>query len=307
VTDERKWGRMLATVGEDMEVWEVEIASLREQDVNPQVMKPREFDRLTENIRTRGELESLPYCYLPRDGDGPMEVVSGHHRSRGARAAGKDRIVVLVDRKPMTRSELAAKQIAHNELHGNPDLAILRELLTVVTDADDLLATGLPEELLPTPAAEPTTLSIPHADFDWRTVTFTFLPHQLAAFKEVIDAIEGSTDLVGVAPIECYEDFARALASFSRIKEIRAIGTGVYELTKVARREVLAIEEAEADHADVDAWVPLSDALGSPRIPAAVSDVVKRAVAKAREAGEIGERNAWQLLEWWAADYLGGS
>lgn len=71
-------------VGDDLYVEFVEIASLKEQDVNAQVVQPRHMERLTENIRYRGALEQMPYCY--RDPDGTTtEIVSGHHRTRAAR------------------------------------------------------------------------------------------------------------------------------------------------------------------------------------------------------------------------------
>jgi hypothetical protein len=295
----------IADLGDGLEVWMVAGTSLREQTINPQIMRPRDFDRLVENIRARGGLESLPYCYLPADEpDAVIEIVSGHHRCRAAHAAGLERFPVIVDRHSMTRSELAAKQIAHNHLVGSPDSAVLRELLQAITDADDLLATGLPEEMLPIPApSDPVPLAHPTASFDFRTVTLTFLPHQLANFKEVADVLEAS-DMVGVAHVDCYQEFARAMASYSRLKEIRAVGTTIHVLTTLARQEIAELEEnGDGD----DAWVPIERALETHRIPQAAAAVVKQAIVKARERGDVTDRNAWQLLEWWAANYLAES
>jgi len=46
-------------VGDDLYVMVLPIAAVKEADVNAQVMQPREFERLTSNIRSRGQVESL--------------------------------------------------------------------------------------------------------------------------------------------------------------------------------------------------------------------------------------------------------
>ena len=62
-------------IGDDLFIRIVEISSLKEQDVNAQVMQPRHFERLTENIRQRGQVESLPYCHRPND-EGQISIIS---------------------------------------------------------------------------------------------------------------------------------------------------------------------------------------------------------------------------------------
>ncbi|MEV0755287.1 ParB/Srx family N-terminal domain-containing protein [Streptosporangium sp. NPDC050280] len=235
-------------IGDDLWVMQVEIASLREQDINAQVMQPRHFERLTENIRNRGALESLPYCHQP-GGEGPIEIISGHHRCRAARAAGHSHVWALVDTRRMRRSEIIAKQIAHNELHGDPDRDILAHLVALIDNVDDLLATGLPEDALPTVAPDDTKLSIPHGEFDWRVATLMFLPHQMTDFKDAIKILDNATDLLGVANTEQFDEFSAAVYEFGRCRDIRNFTTMVALLTDLARREV---EQARAESAAAD-------------------------------------------------------
>lgn len=49
-----------------------------------------------------------------------------------------------------------------------------------------------------------------------------------------------SQDLVAVPRVELFETFAKALAAYSRIKDIRSAGTAVALLTKPALREIAA-------------------------------------------------------------------
>ncbi|QNT94923.1 hypothetical protein HEP81_04651 [Streptomyces griseofuscus] len=246
--------RDVMQIGEDLFIRWVDVASLREQDINAQVMQPRHFERLTGNIRKRGMVESLPYCHQP-GGTGPIEVISGHHRSRAARAAGLQQIPAIIDTRTMRRSEVIAKQIAHNELHGDPDKDVLAQLVSMIDNVDDLIATGLDENQLPTVEPDDTKLAIPHGEFDWRSATLMFLPHQMEDFKDAITAIANGTDLVGAAPVEMFEDFAAAVYAFGRCKDVRNFTTMIALLTDIARREVeqAAKEAEEAAKADTTA------------------------------------------------------
>ncbi len=233
-------------IGPDLYITFVEIAALKEQDVNAQVMQPKDFERLVENIRGRGQVESLPYTHQP-GGDGPVEIISGHHRARAARAAGQTTIPVILDTRPMRRSEVVAKQIAHNQLHGNPDDAILRQLVEMIDNVDDLLTTGLPEDYLPVYGDDDTNLALPHVEFIWKMVTLTFLPRQMDEFKEALDVIDAHSEIVGVADVELFERFAKAVHQYGRLKNIRNLGAVVALLTDIAVREVEAAAQAEED------------------------------------------------------------
>ena len=92
----------LAELGHNLELWRVHIDELHEQEKNARVMDPRTFDRLTANISKGGRLEQLPFCALRA---GEIEVVSGHHRIRAARAAELMEVFVLVDTSGLSSME----------------------------------------------------------------------------------------------------------------------------------------------------------------------------------------------------------
>lgn len=275
----------------------IAINEIREQDINAQVLQPREFERLVENIRERGTLESLPYCVVV---DGVVEVVSGHHRVRAARDAGKKTMWVLVDTLPMTRSQIRAKQIAHNALVGQSNEEILRKMVAEITEVEDLLATGLPDDMLPLPDLPPSpVLSTPHADFEWRTVAITFLPHQFDSFREVVAHLDGQQEMVGVAPVECFDGFASYLAQFARFRNIRSVGTTVAVLTRIAQ-DIVAMGEPQSED-----WVKLESVLYGDAMPAAAGAVLREALAKrAKREGFDEETPLWRVLEVWAAEEM---
>jgi hypothetical protein len=236
-------------IGPELFIRWVRVAELKEQDVNAQTMQPVMFDRLTENIRIRGQVESLPYCHQP-NGEGPISIISGHHRTRAARAAGLVWIPVIVDTRVMRRSEVVAKQIAHNELNGTPDSDVLAQMIAMIDNVDDLLMTGLDKTKLPTVEPDDTNLQLPHADFDWRMVTLTFLPEQLDDFTQAVRTIESQAVLVGVAPISLFKPFAQAMMDYGRMADIKSMATVVSVLTDIARREIDAAAAAAENPAE---------------------------------------------------------
>jgi hypothetical protein len=229
-------------IADDLWIEWIDLNALREQDINAQQMQPRQMDRLTENIRLRGQVESLPYCCQETDG-GPIAIISGHHRARAARAAGLTRIPVIIDRQPMTKSRITAKQIAHNELVGESDRDILAQMVASLESVDDMLLSGLDENWLPTPGDDGTELLIPHAEFDWRLATLLFLPGQLDRLNELADLCSGS-DLVGVAQAGQFDDFSKAMVAFARVRNVKNLAVVVDVLTQIALREVDQIKAA---------------------------------------------------------------
>ncbi|RLC43118.1 MAG: chromosome partitioning protein ParB, partial [Candidatus Coatesbacteria bacterium] len=113
----------LLEIHKDIWIARAKINELREQDINPNTMPKTMFDQLTINIKKRGTLESLPFC---AEVNGKYEIISGHHRIRAARAAGMDEVYILLDTSGLSRDEIIAKQLAHNNINGtvDPDLTL---------------------------------------------------------------------------------------------------------------------------------------------------------------------------------------
>ena len=287
-------------IGPNMELRMVKITDLREQDVNARVMQPREMERLVENIKDRGVPESVPYCV---ETDKGVEIVSGHHRVRGSRQAGLGSMVVMVDTSELSLSQIRSKQIAHNTIAGIDDETILRKMIEQITDVDDLLATGLPDDMLPLPKMDGNpALGTPHADFEWRTCSITFLPHQLEDFRQVVANLDGAIDHLGVAPVECFDDFATYLAAFARFREVRSVSTTVAVLTRIARDivDMNAQAEGETD----EAWVKFESVFMGDAMPASAGAMVKAAIAKRLKKEKLEPEYLWRVLERWAAEEM---
>lgn len=238
-------------VGDDLYIVQIQGSALREQELNAQQMDPTKFERLVENIRIRGALESIPYAHQP-GGEGPITLVSGHHRAKAARMAGLTTIPVMVDYRPMPRSLIRAKQIAHNELIGSPDTEILRRMIEEIDSVDDLLISGLDEEYLPEVEGITPTLGLPHAEFNWRMVTLMFLPEQIERMEDLVRMVGGSPDLVGVAHANQFERFSRAMIEYGQRVGVKSMAMTVDMLTQIALSEMSRIDSEKESKTDGD-------------------------------------------------------
>ena len=120
-------------MGTGLIIAKVQLDKVREQDINARIMRKEMQDQLTANIKNRGQLESLP---LLVEKDGVLEIISGHHRIKSARAAGMKEIIAIIDVSGLSRSKIASKQLAHNAISGFDDPSILREICKMLDDVD---------------------------------------------------------------------------------------------------------------------------------------------------------------------------
>ena len=136
MADEYKRYQVIHDMGSGLLIVKVQLDSLVEQNVNARIMKDQMQDQLTANIQKRGQLESLPLVALI---DGKLKIISGHHRIKSARAAGLKEIYCLLDVSGLSKSQEAAKQLAHNAISGFDDQSTLREIAKMISDVDDML------------------------------------------------------------------------------------------------------------------------------------------------------------------------
>lgn len=208
-------------MGNGMSIWKVSVDLLREQDKNARVMSPDKFDRLTENIKRDKRLESLPLCVLSRNeaGNEEFHILSGHHRTRAARAAGMREVFVMVIEEELSRDQIRAKQLAHNALSGYDDPLLLQELYSEITDIDAKIASGiLNGELdfdMPSLQADDITF-----DFDYEMLQILFLPKQKEKFDEVVGLLEKDAD-VYIADKADFERLRDQMVDISQRENIR--------------------------------------------------------------------------------------
>ena len=278
---------VIADLGYGVVVAKVDISIIREQDKNAHMMKPEMFRQLAENIKKRGGMESLPFCALTDK----VEIVSGHHRVRAAKEAGLKYVIVLLDTTGLTRSQIAAKQIAHNAINGFDDQSMLKEIAKLISDVDDMIESYIGKDVLGEPLATLDKLLSPTIDFDWKQIQMVFLPHQLKDLDMFVQRT-GTAEYTGAAHIEQYEQLLQTLQKYQKFKNIQNLGSAIYKMIEVANAEM---EQSEYDNNEE--WMTLSSIFGSAAIPATLHLKVKSAFEKMKESGQITDKTRWKALE----------
>ena len=224
--------------GTSLSVWKVHPDVLREQDKNARVMSSKTFQRLTENIKNSKQLESLPYCHrtVSPGGSEEFSIISGHHRVRAARKAGLKEIYVLVEDRELTKSQIIAKQLAHNSLAGTDDQQILLELYEAIDELNAKLESGIFnfEHDIKDLNVSVDELKI---SFDYEQVTILFLRHEYEDFSKILAEMEDLSDsreimLCLLDQFDTYKEMIQAVSKKNNVRNIAAIMTTVLAIVK---------------------------------------------------------------------------
>lgn len=292
-------GTVIYDMGSGLVIAKVPIDKVKEQDINARVMKNEMQDQLTANIAKRGQLESLPFLVLR---DGKLEIVSGHHRIKSARAAGLKEIVVIVDVSGLTRSQIAAKQLAHNAISGFDDDSTLREIVKMITDVDDMIESFVGKDIMEEPLEQYDKMLSPEIQFDFKTVAFAFLPHQVQDMEVLIKNLETTApEIIGVAPYEQCKRFVETLSRYQKFSDIRNTGAAIHSMIECANEKMNEIGFNEEEE-----WTYMAKLFGSSAIPGESAKIIQQAIKKAEKEGTITSKNRWQLIEYLCADYISG-
>lgn len=286
-------------MGSGLQIVKIGIDKVKEQDINARIMKNDMQDQLTANVSKRGQLESLPL--LAKIGE-EILIVSGHHRIKSARAAGLKEIIAILDVSGLTKSAMAAKQLAHNAISGFDDDSTLKEIVKMITDVDDMIESFIGKDIMEEPLSEYDKMLSPAVQFDFENVVFTFLPHQIKDMDTLVKSLEHTAaDVIGVANYDECKSFVDALSKYQKFTDIRNVGAAVHSMIEAANEKM-----NNAGFNEDDDWTYLSKVFGSNAVPAESASVMSEAIKKAEKEGTITSKNRWQLIEYLCADYISG-
>lgn len=286
-------------MGSGLVIAKVQIDKVKEQDINARIMKNEMQDQLTANIVKRGQLESLPFFVL---NNSKLEIISGHHRVKSARAAGLKEVIAIIDVSGLTRSQIAAKQLAHNAISGFDDDSTLREIVKMITDVDDMIESFVGKDIMEEPLEQYDKMLSPAVQFDFKNVTFSFLPHQIQDMDTLIKNLEiTAPEIIGVASYEQCKSFVETLSRYQKFTDIRNIGATIHSMIQNANERM-----DEVGFNEEEEWTYLAKLFGSNAVPGESAKVIQQAIKKAEKEGTVTSKNRWQLIEYLCADYLSG-
>ena len=171
----------------------------------------------------------------------------------------------------------------------------------MITDVDDMLESYIGKEIMEEPLEQYEKLASPAVHFDFKNVTFAFLPHQIADMDVLVKALQGS-EIVGVASYDDCQKFVETLGKYQQFTDIRNVGAAVHSMIENANERMNAVGFNEDEE-----WTYLTKLFGSNAIPADAADPIKSAIKKAEKAGIVSSKNRWELIERLCEDYLNES
>jgi len=233
--------------GQGLELWRTHLEHVAEQERNAQVMPPEMLERLAETIRRDGRLESIPFV-VRRDtpaGEVRFEMVSGHHRLRAARAAGLESIVVLADPAPLGRSQVVAKQLAHNQLAGTPDPRIVAEMFAEIETLEDALEAYVdPEQLAAFIDNAVPMNELEEPEPEWHLVDIAFLPAQFSEFTRLLDRLQGGEEMLCLSDMTGFAEFQKLVVRIKGLEDIRNVSGQLVRICELAHER---LDELQVD------------------------------------------------------------
>ncbi len=168
----------------EVEYKELNIRDIQEAEINPQIMGEDDFKRLVKNIKKDGVLTSAP---LVMKSGNNYRCISGHHRIRAALKAGihKTTCAIIEETDISTRLRL---QLVHNDIHGEPDQEIVKQLQAKITEEDLSLCDVLIEQA----RQEETTIDVEVPQFKY--VNICLLPESKEAFVQMMDFLNDDSE-----------------------------------------------------------------------------------------------------------------
>jgi hypothetical protein len=174
---------------------------------------------------------------------------------KAALMAGMDEVHVLVDHRDLSRSQVRAKQIAHNAISGEDDVPTLRLMVAQIVDAESRLEAFITDEALEL-NEESASVHIPDVTipFEQHLVQLVFLPNQLHDWNMLVERLAPHAVEIGVVDVDVFESFLAACQRAMKVCNIRQVGSVVTTLMALAEPELARLEaeqaEAEADDSE---------------------------------------------------------
>lgn len=235
-------------LGGGLALYKTHLDMLREQDKNARFMTAQKFERLTENMKQDGVIESFPLAVMTENqhGNKQLLLISGHHRSRAARAAGLTEIHVIVYEKELTADEIRSKQLSHNALNGSDDPQLLKDIYDSITDLDARIAAGLLDfelELgdVPTVKIDEITLNL-----DYEIINLMFFPKQYEEWEQVLKMIDKDAH-IGVIDYKYWDDFAKTIRDVSKREDVRNMTAIVAKMLEIVKEHYKAKDKELTD------------------------------------------------------------
>ena len=175
---------------------------------------------------------------------------------------------------------------------------MLSEIYRQIEDAESKLEAFVDQKLdVEVPRVKIEGLDV---EIDFKTVLLIFLPRVKERLDQALEYLRSSgqrLDGVYIAADSDYAPLERAVRKINEEYDVRVVADIIGKMADLALEACgVSVTGPERVH--------LKDILGTAWLPKEAASVIRDAVQKMVKAGDIGQTNRWQALEYWAAEYL---
>ena len=285
----------------------VDVKNLEFLEKNARYMTAETFQNLVANVKKDGGLSSMPLCW--KHGD-KYKILSGNHRCAAAIEAGLQEVTVLYTDKDLSEQEQIAIQLSHNAIDGKDDMAVLKELWDELEDVNLKYYAGLDDKTLE--EIEKTSMAaLSEVKLNYHSTAFLFLPDELEKLDGDFEQVAKLALANDSAYLNRLEDFKRLLSAQNKTQSsynVKNSATSlmlildIFEKHQEDLQEGFLKEDGSIKHNDK---VPLASILGSDYVRAKTAALLKKAVDKAVDKGDIQAKSKADFIKLMAEKYLG--
>ena len=300
-------GEIRGLLNNGYELAEVDVGDFEFLEKNARYMTNYMFNNLVENIKKDGTLTSVPLCYKH---DGKYKILSGNHRVKAAMEAGLTKLLVMYTEKPLSRAEQVAIALSHNSIEGKDDLVLLKELWSEIDSVDLKKYSGLDDKTL-WEMDKSELQSLTEFHLEYKTQTFLFLPDEADRLKNVFENALSLVHKDKVAYANRLQDFDRFIDAQSKIQNAYDVKNSAVVMMLMLDMFERHLEELQEGYIDGDEVkhkknVPIASVLGNDLIPASIALLLKKAIDKMIDKGEVKKKNKAEAIKLMAEKYLEG-
>lgn len=208
-------------------------------------MEPAQFRRLVENVKTDGKLTSTVLAYQLEDGS--LEILSGHHRTEAAIAAGLNEVDVEVITTPLSEERKYAIQLSHNAISGQDNPSILAKMWEQL-DLDSKKYSGLTDDDILN-FQDIKIDGIGAASLRYQEVSLMFLPPDKAELDRALERLKGrKPPTIHAAHIEAFDVFFEAIVKTKHTLAITNSAIALLSMAELALERLAQIEQEQSNH-----------------------------------------------------------
>lgn len=283
-------------------------------DLNARYMPHLVFKQLVENIQRDGTLlGNSPFCWklhddktqqpiLDKNGDPIYEVISGNHRVKASVAAGLKTIRVDVCDAYLDKDRRIAIQLSQNAITGMDDPATLKTIYTSIEDVTMRIYTGMDDKTLEL-MSDVSIAAMSEANLDFQTITMTFLPDEIEAVEQVLEAarqVAAGSRANWLLAMREYDAAMDALEAASTASGIRNTATAMMVVLSVFRAHLTDLSDqyltATGDPTQAKRDVPIASIFGTYETHADVAARWHKFIQHHISAGDIQSPD--EILSW---------